>query len=541
MSTDPVKLLQAQLDIKQRKLDLIAALDDIRDQAADPSHMLATMADTLADRFDAAFSLIALNERESGQLALKAINDRAGLLGAITPAKIRALTERAVALDSVVMWDDPEELDDLPGSLQIAAVPVILGKDQRLGALLIGRMGTPFSQDDIGLLNLVESQVDSAIIQGYAYLDLQQRNRELEVIYNVDRIRDKNLPFNQMLNGVLQELRSAIPAEIGFIMLYNREGGRLELRAVTRNDLFRVASFAERIQAIAAESVEKGELTASVEAGAELRSVLCIPLILRDEILGVFGLVNGYAPGGFSDGDKRLLTAIASQMDTAIFESLEQRRMRRLLGRSVGPNVMERLMRNSDAEFLKGERAVISVLYADLRGSTNLARRIEPEVLVSFMNDYLGQMARIVLRHEATLDKFIGDEVMALFGAPFQMTEHALKAVQVGLEMIREHRQIMDRWSKQGVTTAPVGIGIATGELIHGEFGSEMRTEYSVIGHAANLGARICSAAQSGQVLIDEETYRLCGDRITARAIEHMHFKGIEEEVTVYEVLALNE
>lgn len=545
MCADSSETLRTELKQAYNRIKLIERLDDIRDQTPEPSQMLAGIVDTLVDQFEGDFGLIALHDRESGQLELKAINDRTSLLSDADPRLLRGLAEVASQLDTVEMWTglpDGVSIDDagLLEGVATAGVPIVMGPRERLGALILGRRNPVFSAEEIDMLKAAESQIDSAVIQGYAYNDLQQRNRELEVIYNVDRIRDQQLPFNQMLNGVLQELRGAIPAEVGFIMLYNNAGGTLEMRAVTRNDLFRTAAYSNRVQEIANEALEATELVCynDLDTG-DLKSVLCIPLILRDEILGVFGLVNGYEPGGFTEQDRRLLIAIASQMDTAIFESLEQRRMRRLLGRSVGPSVMERLLRNPDVDFLKGERAVISVLYADLRGSTELAQRTDPELLVGFINEYLSEMGNIVLRYDGTLDKYVGDEVMALFGAPFPQPDHALRSVRVGLEMVAEHLDIIKRWQPRGVTPAPVGVGIATGELIHGEFGSEMRTDYTVIGQAANLGSRICGAALADQVLIDQGTYDMVKDQVEVEALPPMHLKGIDGAVPVYWVKGL--
>ncbi len=545
MSADSSETLRAELKQAYKRIKLIEALDDIRDQMPEPSQMLAGIVDTLVAQFEGDFGLIALHDRESGQLELKAINDRTRLLSDADPRLLRELAEFAAQLDAVEMWmglPDGVEGNDagLLDGVSTAGVPIAMGPHERLGALLLGRRNPPFTAEEIVMLKAAEGQVDSAVIQGYAYNDLLQRNRELEVIYQVDRIRDQQLPFNQMLNGVLQELRGAIPAEVGFIMLYNNAGGTLEMRAVTRNDLFRTAAYSNRVQAIANEALGTTELVCYNNLDADdLKSVLCIPLILREEILGVFGLVNGYEPGGFTEQDRRLLIAIASQMDTAIFESLEQRRMRRLLGRSVGPSVMERLLRNPDVDFLKGERAVISVLYADLRGSTELAQRTDPELLVGFINDYLSKMGNIVLRYDGTLDKYVGDEVMALFGAPFPQPDHALRSVRVALEMVNEHHDIIKRWETHGVIAAPVGVGIATGELIHGEFGSEMRTDYTVIGQAANLGSRICGVALPEQVLIDEGTYAIVRDQVVVEALPPMQFKGIKGVVPVYWVKGL--
>ncbi len=150
-------------------------------------------------------------------------------------------------------------------------------------------------------------------------------------------------------------------------------------------------------------------------------------------------------------------------------------------------------------------------------------------------------MSSIILKYEGTLDKFVGDEVMALFGAPFPQPDHALQAVQVGLEMQLAHQAVIEKWVAQGVDAARIGIGIATGELIVGEMGSSQRTDYTVIGRAANLGARICSVAKPGQVLISQETYDQVMGKVIARPITGLAFKGVSGKVTVYEVTQMLE
>jgi adenylate cyclase len=328
-----------------------------------------------------------------------------------------------------------------------------------------------------------------------------------------------------------------IEAEMGFIMLYSRPTDKLELRATTHDDLFRSAQYFETVEKISRESLASARLTFLNDLDGDIHSIMCIPLILQDEILGVFGVVNRYGAHGFDEMDRQLLVAIGSQIDTAIFEGLEKRKLRQVLGRSVDPSVMERLLQNPDpAAMLKGERAIISVLYADIRGSTALAERTPPELLVGFINDYLGRMAEVILAHEGTLDKFVGDEVMAFFGAPHPHPDHALRAVQVGLEMQLAHQKVIAAWEPKGVIPSPIGIGIATGDLTVGEMGSAQRTNYTVLGNAANLGARICGIAKAGQVVISQATYDLVKDQVEAAPITGLQLKGVSGDVTVYHV-----
>lgn len=535
------KTLHKRLGLKQKELDLILAIDRIRDTMPEPSAMLTGIANTLADQFQAELCLLCLLDRETEELELKAINERREEFGRLEQFITRELAQRVVEADDVVIWEGSEVLPksalaQLPDNLHLAAVPIIMGAEERLGAVLLARSQTPFGPNDVELLKIAESQIDSAVIQGYAYYDLQQRNKELETLYRVDRIRDRHLPFDEMLNAVLQELRAVIQTEMGFVMLYNQTEQRLELRATTNDDLFRVSPHYEVVDRVANEALQRAKMVCHNDLGDALRSMLCIPLILRHEIIGVLGVVNRYGPRGFKGEDRRLLNAIGSQMDTAIFESLERRRLRKVLGRSVDPRVMERLLANPDVDFLKGERSVISVLYADIRGSTRLAEQTDPELLVGFINDYLGRMTEIILAHEGTLDKFVGDEVMALFSAPFPQTDHALRAARVGLEMQATHRTVMERWQARGVEAAPIGIGIATGELTVGEMGCAQRTDYTVIGQAANLGSRICGAAQAGQVLVSQATYELIEEQIEAAPVTGLKLKGVGHDVTAYHV-----
>ncbi|NDJ36012.1 MAG: GAF domain-containing protein [Chloroflexi bacterium] len=523
--------LRMQLAQAQAKLSLIAAVDGIRDEAREPGTMFSALVNLIADTFDGGLCLLALVDRELGHLEMKAVRDRANLMKRLGSERVEALASRALQADHVEVWSD--EIPDVA----IAAMPIIMGMQLRLGCMLIVRENQPFSPTETDLLRLAENHIDSAILQGYDYYELKLRNLEIETIYRVDRIRDTNQSLESMLNAVLDEIRSVIPAEMGFVMLV--EDDTLSIRAVSHDDLFRLTPYQDAIIGYGYEALEKAHMVLYNAIDGDLNSVMCIPLILRNEVIGIFGLANRYRAGGFEESDQRLMTAIASQMDTAIFEGLEQRRLRNVLGRAVDPQVMDRILENRDVAFLNGERMTLTVLYADMRDSTALAETTDPELLVGFINDYLKRMSDLVLDHEGTIDKFVGDEVMALFGAPFPMADHALRAVRVGLMMQATHEAIMAEWQERGVDARPIGIGIATGELIAGEMGSPQRSDYTVLGPAANLGARLCNAAAGGQVLIAEATYELVKGDVVAERVTGLQLKGISPDTPIYAITGL--
>lgn len=538
---ETIARLKEQLAHKNKALKLIMEIDNIRDQNKEPVAMLSAIVNLLADEFDTALCLLALVDQATGVTELKAVHRHHRTSSNIEQLIHRELVDSAVKLKTVTIWD-PNTLQtefDLPEDLQIAAVPIAVDDNQPLGALLLARRKKTFKPSDIDLLSIAEEHIDSAVVQGHAYNELQHRYQELDLIYQIDKIRDQHLPLDDMLNAVLQIIRDAIPSEIGFAMLYNQTGKKLGMRAATREDLFHLSPYTKKIEELAYKALEDAEIMRLNDLTVNgLRSMMCLPLILNDRIIGALGVVNRYNQRGFMPEDERLLSAIGSQMDTAIYESLEQRHLRDVLGRSVDPRIMEHIL-SSDKDVLKSERMHLSVLYADLRGSTSLAERTEPDVLIQFINDYLYAMTDVIFDHKATLDKFVGDEVMALFGAPFPMEDYALCAIRAGLDMQEAHLKVMQKWEKTGIMPAPVGVGIATGELIAGEVGSKERADYTVMGRAANLGARICSAAQGGQLLVCEETFRLVENRVKVRPIYGMQFKGVDKDMIVYEILSV--
>lgn len=540
MSQNIRKTAEAERDLLEKQVQLIQEIDSIRDGSPDPSSMFSAITDLLSDFFSTDLCLICLVNRESERIELKAFKDSGNILQAIGPDTVQSLLELAFREEEPQIWEGKDilprvGLQDYPSPLHIAAISVCMAQ-KNLGGILMARENRAFSSQEALLLRTAESQVDSAVIQAERFHELRQKNTELETIRRIDSIRDEHLPFDHMLTKVLEELHRVIQAHMSYIMLYEEPNGKLELKASSHDDLFQAAEHFSAVEQTSRRALESGTVVIENSKQGALHSIMCIPLILEDEIIGVLGMVHSHRPEGFNAEDRNLLDAIGSQMDTAIFESLEKNRLREVLGRAVDPRVMQRILDSRDMAFLKGERAEISVLYADIRGSTELAERSDPEFLVGFINSYLSAMTDSILSREGTLDKFVGDEVMALFGAPYPQEDHALRAVHTGVEMQKAHMEVMKTWKEKGFEGAPIGIGIATGELIAGEMGSPKRTDYTVIGRAANLGARICSAAEAGEVLVCEATHECVRDSVDAVPVTGLQLKGIGDDITVYRI-----
>jgi adenylate cyclase len=220
-------------------------------------------------------------------------------------------------------------------------------------------------------------------------------------------------------------------------------------------------------------------------------------------------------------------------------EGREKRQVKRLFSRYLSKDVYDQVLKNPALAELGGARRQMSVLFSDVRGFTTLSERGDPEALVLQLNEYFSRMVEIVFDHRGTLDKFVGDMVMALFGAPLDDEEHADHAVQTAIAMTHGLAALNAAWTAQGRPTLGIGIGVNTGEMIAGTIGAETVRSYTVIGDAVNLGARLESLNKdySTQIIISEFTARQLKGRYNFRPLGAVVVKGKTVPVEIFEVL----
>ncbi|MBC8098250.1 MAG: GAF domain-containing protein, partial [Armatimonadetes bacterium] len=354
-----------------------------------------------------------------------------------------------------------------------------------------------------------------------------------------DHIRDQEHDFDTMLQRVLTEICRSVSGEVGFLMLYNQDREEpLELKASTVEGLLTSPAYFEIINRFSRQALAAGEMVYANRPDGPVRSIIAIPLILNEKVIGVFGTANSTSPRGFNAEDRRMLGAITSQVDTAVFERLERRRMRRVLSRSVDPKVLEHLLQRADDTVLSGERLLLTCLFADLRGSTEWAERTSPEQLVHSLNIFLGRMTDVIFENGGTLDKFVGDQVIALFGVPVKMDDHPEQAVRTALAMRDAHAQIQAELADKGIELPPLGIGVSTGEMIAGEIGSLVRTDFTAMGRAMNLGSRLCGVAKGGEIIISANTYELVRHLVEVTPAANAQLKGLGD-VAFYQLLRI--
>jgi len=218
----------------------------------------------------------------------------------------------------------------------------------------------------------------------------------------------------------------------------------------------------------------------------------------------------------------------------------EQRRLEasyQMFRRYVSPVVIEQLPTNPDELRLGGQRQEITSLFADIRGFTGFSRQHGPEALVEVLNQYLDVGAKAVLAEEGTLDKILGDEIVALFNAPLRQPDHVLRAVRAALKIQQSvtllHEQLLPAYRLS------YGVGINVGDAVVGNIGTVQQMNYTAIGSSVNLASRLQGAAAPGQILLTEAAYRRVQNEVEARLLPPVELKGFSEPVAVYELLGL--
>lgn len=219
-------------------------------------------------------------------------------------------------------------------------------------------------------------------------------------------------------------------------------------------------------------------------------------------------------------------------------EEREKRKIKNIFSKYLSSNVVEEIMKSEDIK-LGGERKEITVLFSDIRNFTSMSEKLTPEEVVTMLNEYLSEMTDAIFRNGGTLDKFIGDAVMAIFGTPRFQKDHALMAVKTGFLMLKKLKLLNEKWGKEGKQKFKIGIGINTGIAVAGNMGSLKRLEYTVIGDTVNLASRLESLNKEldTQFLISESTYERVKDFVRVKKYNDIHIKGKQEKIDVYEVL----
>lgn len=273
---------------------------------------------------------------------------------------------------------------------------------------------------------------------------------------------------------------------------------------------------------------------------ANMRSVMCVPLIDKGRLLGMLHVGNTSTASAFTNEDLDMLSGLGSGASVAVGNALLARRLedearaREGLGRFLSPVVVERVLSN-DVEIERGgTEAQVTVLFADIRGFTSLSEQTPPAQVVALLNEYFDLMVEIVFRHGGTLDKFIGDALMAVWGSPVQSPDDAKHAVAAAQEMHETLVSLNAMRHDRGEEPIAIGIGLASGTCVAGAMGARRRMDFTIIGDCVNLASRLAGAAGPGRIISDEQTFQRAGSPKSATRLEPAKVKGKAQPVQIF-------
>ena len=350
---------------------------------------------------------------------------------------------------------------------------------------------------------------------------------------------------------VMDAVFEHIPVDRGFLMLYDddgnlkprvvkyRHGGDEGKITISKTIADRVAK--DRVAILTSDAQIDPRFASGDSIRVHgIRSAMCAPLWRGDKVIGIIHIDSSMASNTFGEADLELLSALGNYAAIAIEQAslnkkVQQERVRReRFEKYFSPRVAERIISEGEKEVQELE---VSVVFADIVGFTPMAEKMKPQEVGQLLNDYFSRMSDVVLEYDGTLDKFIGDCIMAVFGSPYPQEDHAERAVRVALEM----RRRLTALNKELAKDPPIEMkmGINSGKVVAGPIGSHKRKEITVLGDTVNIASRIESmVAKAGQVVVGERTQELVKDSFELKDLGTVTLKGKKKSIRAFQVLS---
>jgi PAS domain S-box-containing protein len=390
-----------------------------------------------------------------------------------------------------------------------------------IGFLALGlrRSGDPYTRDDLDFLTTAGGQSTLAL-------------ENARLFSNLRRTLDQTLEMKNLMDDIFASIATGvITTDVERkVTLFNQAAEHI-LGLPMDQVLGRMLPeafphFCEDLETATCDALERGEVTLGKDVVTHLPPrgdlylrLSCSPL--RDAYLGTKGA-----------------TIVIEDLTERHQLEAEQERIRQTFGRVVAPRVRDRLLSDASHLRLDGTRRKATIIFADLQGFTHFSELSDTEETFRVLNDYLSLAADAILDEEGTLDKFMGDAVMALWNVPDEQEDHALRAVRAALDILERARKAHTRL-KNPRHHLMFRIGLTTGEAMVGNVGTRELFNYTAIGDVVNLAQRLETTAQPGQILIDHTTFAMVGDKVIAKPLEDIFVKGRTQPVVIYHLQGL--
>jgi adenylate cyclase len=385
---------------------------------------------------------------------------------------------------------------------------------------------------------------------------LRRDYERLRIGHELARAVGSELDLEKLLPKILDKAFELVGADRGAILLMDEHGElvpRYHKTRTGRGDANIVLS-----RTVIAEVVNNKAAVLSSDAtmdsrfsGAHsiimqgIRSTMTLPLLHGSELLGLMHLDSLFTSNAFTEKDLQICTGMAAQAAIAIQNARLASRIEReaqtraQISRLIPPSVVEQVVKGQLTIEKGGRLNEITMLFSDIRGFTTMSDGRPPEEVVNTLNEYFEVMVDILFQYTGTLDKFVGDEIIGLFGAPIPIEDAPFKAVACALGMLQALEEFNRTRAAENLAPIRIGIGINTGKVITGSIGSTRALQYTAIGDAMNVASRLVNLASPGEVIISENTFRYVADRVDATALPPVKVKGKADELKVYRVNGL--
>ncbi len=383
-----------------------------------------------------------------------------------------------------------------------------------------------------------------------------ERERVFEVLAQVAKTLIQVEELQPVLEKVMDVVFDHLAVHRGFIVLFDSSGEpRLELFRskdseagvlpdvpLSRTILDMVSRRKVALLTHDAQADQRFDAGQSIRIH-QIRSAMCAPLWHRDRVIGVIYVDSPLHVGSFAARDLDLLTALANYAAVAIERARLNERirreenLRRRLERYHSPGMIETVLADPDRVGPSVMAKETTILFADIVGFTSRCESLPPEQVAAFLNQFFSRAAEAVFEFGGTLDKFIGDAVMAFFGAPLPQPDHAERAVRAAISMMRAVRGWNRERALDGLEPVELRVGINTGAVVVGDIGSERRLDYTVLGTPVNVAARLEeTVAGAGQIVVGEETQAAVAHLFPTEHLGNVQLKGLSRRIAVYRV-----
>jgi adenylate cyclase len=276
-----------------------------------------------------------------------------------------------------------------------------------------------------------------------------------------------------------------------------------------------------------------------------IRSTMTLPLLHAGDLLGIMHLDSLFTSNAFTEKDLQICTGMAAQAAISIQNARlatrieKEAQTRAQISRLIPPSVVEQVLKGELTIEKGGRQTEVTMLFSDIRGFTTMSDGRPPQEIVNTLNEYFEVMVDILFKYSGTLDKFVGDEIIGLFGAPIALDDAPFKAVACALAMLQALEEFNRTRAAENQAAIRIGVGINTGNVITGSIGSTRALQYTAIGDAMNVASRLVNVAGSGEIIISEDTYRHVAGRVEAIALPPVKVKGKADELKVFRITGL--